>query len=156
MTRRLSHALGEQRLPERVVDLVRAGVRQVFALEKDARGGFRQRCAQPRGFVDRRGPAHVVRKQAIELRQERGVLPRLEIRTLQLFDGRDERFRDELAAVLAVVARARSDRAGQIVCQSCSASKNVRNRFGSLIAWGRFHARRDVDAVRAARIEQPA
>ncbi len=32
----LAHALGEQRLAERVVDLVRAGVRQVFALQEDA------------------------------------------------------------------------------------------------------------------------
>ena len=32
----LAHALGEQRLPQRVVDLVRAGVRQVFALEENA------------------------------------------------------------------------------------------------------------------------
>ena len=34
--RRLAHALGEQRLAERVVDLVRAGMRQVLALEQDA------------------------------------------------------------------------------------------------------------------------
>ena len=33
---RLAHALGEQRLPERVVDLVRAGVREVLAFEEDA------------------------------------------------------------------------------------------------------------------------
>ena len=32
---RLAHALGEQRLPERVVDLVRAGVVEVLALEVD-------------------------------------------------------------------------------------------------------------------------
>ena len=33
----LAHAHGEQRLAERVVDLVRAGVREVLALEEDAR-----------------------------------------------------------------------------------------------------------------------
>ena len=33
----LAHALGEQRLAERVVDLVRAGVRQILALQEDAR-----------------------------------------------------------------------------------------------------------------------
>ena len=32
----LAHAPGQQRLPERVVDLVRAGMQQVFALEVDA------------------------------------------------------------------------------------------------------------------------
>jgi hypothetical protein len=34
---RLAHAAGEQRLPDGVVDLVRAGVVQVFALEVDLR-----------------------------------------------------------------------------------------------------------------------
>ena len=40
----LAHAPREQNLPERVVDLVRAGVREVFALEIDARAArvFRQ------------------------------------------------------------------------------------------------------------------
>jgi hypothetical protein len=33
----LAHALRQERLPQRVVDLVRAGVRQVFALQVDAR-----------------------------------------------------------------------------------------------------------------------
>ena len=42
----LAHADGEQRLAERVVDLVRAGVRQVLALEEDARAAGR--CRQPR------------------------------------------------------------------------------------------------------------
>ena len=37
----LAHARGEQRLAERVVDLVRAGVRQVLALEEDARAAGR-------------------------------------------------------------------------------------------------------------------
>ena len=39
---RLAHPLGEQRLAERVVDLVRAGMRQVFALEQDAHVGRRR------------------------------------------------------------------------------------------------------------------
>ena len=33
----LAHARGEQRLAERVVDLVRAGVRQILALQEDPR-----------------------------------------------------------------------------------------------------------------------
>jgi hypothetical protein len=92
----LSHALGQERLPERVVDLVRPGVGQVFALEKDARGWFRQRFAQPTGFVHRRGPAHVVRQKTIELRQERGgpAAPR-DTRSAVL-DGSNERFRTNL------------------------------------------------------------
>ena len=67
----LPHALGEQRLAERVVDLVRAGVREILALEEDARRRLRQRRAQPRRFVDRRRSADVVRKQAIELGEKR-------------------------------------------------------------------------------------
>ena len=44
----LPHALRQQRLAERVVDLVRARVREVFALEEDARAAERlptSRCA---------------------------------------------------------------------------------------------------------------
>ena len=40
---RLAHSLGEQRLAERVVDLVRAGMGQVFAFEQDAKVGARRR-----------------------------------------------------------------------------------------------------------------
>ena len=41
----LAHALREQRLAERVVDLVRAGVREILALEEDARAAERHRSA---------------------------------------------------------------------------------------------------------------
>ena len=45
----LAHARGQQRLAERVVDLVRAGVREVFALEEDARAArARAGAARPR------------------------------------------------------------------------------------------------------------
>ena len=70
---RLAHALGEQRLAERVVDLVRAGVREVFALEEDAAAAAR--LGEPLGFPQRRWPADVMREQARQLRGERGILP---------------------------------------------------------------------------------
>ena len=38
----LAHALGEQHLAERVVELVRAGVEQVFALEPNLRAAERR------------------------------------------------------------------------------------------------------------------
>ena len=41
----LAHALGEQQLAERVVDLVRAGMTEVLALEKD-RVARADRCAR--------------------------------------------------------------------------------------------------------------
>ena len=47
---RLAHPRRQQRLAERVVDLVRAGVRQVLALEEDARAARRR----PRGGAPRR------------------------------------------------------------------------------------------------------
>ena len=62
---RLAHlALHQQRLAQRVVDLVRAGVGQVFALEVDLRAA--EMLAQPAGIGDRRGPAD---KGALQDRQ---------------------------------------------------------------------------------------
>jgi hypothetical protein len=49
---RLAHALGQQRLADRVVDLVRAGVVEVLALEPDLAAGLR---AEALGQVQRRG-----------------------------------------------------------------------------------------------------
>ena len=62
---RLAHALGEQRLAEHVVDLVRAGVVEVLALEQDPRAAGV--LAEPRGLGERAGPAGVVRQQVVEL-----------------------------------------------------------------------------------------
>ena len=60
------HPLREQRLPERVVDLVGAGVGEILALEEDA--GATERGAQAPGFVERRGASDVVAQQLAELR----------------------------------------------------------------------------------------
>ena len=54
MIRALAQALGEQRLAERVVDLVRARVREVLALEPDAVA--RARSESRGGVRERRGP----------------------------------------------------------------------------------------------------
>ena len=51
----LAHAPRQQALAQRVVDLVRAGVQQVFALQVDLRAA--QRLAQPLGEVERRRTA---------------------------------------------------------------------------------------------------
>ena len=66
---RLAHPLGEQRLAERVVDLVGAGVVEVLALEVDRVAG---RLAEPPGVVQRRGPADVVVQQRVELARNAG------------------------------------------------------------------------------------
>ena len=54
----LAHPQREQRLAERVVDLVRAGVVQVFALQPDLRPAAL--LGQPLGEIQRRRPADVV------------------------------------------------------------------------------------------------
>ena len=66
----LAQPPGEQRLADRVVDLVRAGVVQVLALQPDARA--RRRSLEPLGQVERRRPADVV---AAELRRARPGTP---------------------------------------------------------------------------------
>ena len=83
---RLAHALGEQRLPERVVDLVRAGVGEVLALQPDlaarrapraaprgraASGGRRSRAAARRARATNAGSARAAEPLALELVQRR-------------------------------------------------------------------------------------
>jgi hypothetical protein len=61
----LAHALGQQDLPEAVVDLVRAGVVQLVALEVDLRAA--EMLGQPLGEIERRRPAGVMGVEVIEL-----------------------------------------------------------------------------------------
>jgi hypothetical protein len=56
----LPHPFGEQRLAERVVDLVRAGMRQIFALEQQPRAAERRR--QPLRLEERRRASDIVAK----------------------------------------------------------------------------------------------
>src|SRR5690606_21951978 len=61
---RLAHAAGQQGLADRVVDLVRAGVVQVLALEEDPRAA--DFLAQPAGVVDRARTADVMGEVLLE------------------------------------------------------------------------------------------
>src|SRR5207248_2425795 len=93
----LAHAPGEQRLPERVVDLVRARVEQVLALEVDSRAA--ESLREPAGEVERRGTAGVGSQELIELELKSGVLPGFAIGDFQLFERGHENFGDITAAV---------------------------------------------------------
>ena len=87
----LAHAPGEQGLPEAVIDLVRSGMEQVFALEIDLRAAepFREAA----GVVQRSRAAGVVGEQSGQLRLKRGVAARFQIGVLKFFDGRHQDFR---------------------------------------------------------------
>ena len=68
--RRLPICLRQQGLPQGVVDLVRAGMGQVFALEVDARPA--QVRGQAAGKAQRGGPAHVGVQQIGQLAWKAG------------------------------------------------------------------------------------
>ncbi len=98
----LAHARGQQRLADGVVDLVRAGVVQVLALEQDLRAT--DVIAQALGVIDRARPAHVMRQVAVIGRLEFGVLAGLVIGLGQFLQRADQGFGNEAAAVAAEVA----------------------------------------------------
>ena len=98
----LAHARGEQRLADRVVDLVRAGVRQVFALQEDPRAAGRR--GEPLRLVHRRRAPDVVREQPAQLGLKRRIVARGEVGALELLDRLDQRFGDVASAELAEVA----------------------------------------------------
>ena len=121
---RLAHPLRQQRLPERVVELVRAGVVEILALEPDRAP---RALAQPTRLIQRRRTPGEVAQQQRQLRAEVRRSPRLEPRLLQLAQRRHQRLRHVLAAIGAVAMRDRAHTATAAV-----ASKNARIRSGSL------------------------
>ncbi len=98
----LAHALGEQRLAEHVIDLVRTGVVQILTLEDDARAtGV---LGEPPTFEDRRRAAGVVALQPVQFVEEGGIEATLLIFRGDLLDHRHQRLRHMPAAVDAEVA----------------------------------------------------
>ena len=93
----LAHAPGEQRLAQCVVDLVRAGMRQILALEVDLRAA--QVGRQPPRMGQCRGPADIGAQQIAQLGLECGVAAQGKVRSLQFGQRRHQRLRHELAAV---------------------------------------------------------
>ncbi len=92
----LAHPQGEQRLSDRVVDLVRAGVIQVFALEQQP---WRRPPAEAGRLGERCRAPHELGEQALELGPERGLGPGRVIERRQIVERRDERLGHVAAAV---------------------------------------------------------
>ncbi len=95
----LAHALGQQDLADAVVDLVRAGVVQVFALEVDLRAA--ELLGQALGEVQRAGAANVVTLEIGQLLEEGRIALGLLVLGGQLVNQRHQGFGDELAAEAA-------------------------------------------------------
>ena len=100
----LPHPLREERLADGAVDLVRARVREVLALEEHAAQADGLREA--RRVRERRRAADPVAQNTVELTLERGVSAGLVPRGLEVGDGRHERLGEVLPAELAVPAGA--------------------------------------------------
>ncbi len=98
----LAHPPSEQSLPQAVVDLVRAGVQQVFALDVNLRAAVY--FAEALGVIERRGTAGVIGKKILQLGLKRGIVARFQIRLLEFFERRHQDFGDVAAAVGAEVA----------------------------------------------------
>ena len=94
---RLAHAAREQRLADRVVDLVCAGVIQVLALQIDLRTA--ELAAHARRVIDGAGPADVVRELGMKLGHESRIAAHFGVRLLQLIERMDQCLGDEGAAI---------------------------------------------------------
>ena len=99
---RLAHAAGEQDLSEAVVDLVRAGVVQLVALEVDFRAAQMRR--QPLGEIERARPPGIVLVEPAQLLLECRVVLRLLIGGADLPDEGHQRLGDIAAAIEAEMA----------------------------------------------------
>ena len=92
----LAHAPGQQDLADAVVDLVRAGVVQLLALQIDLRAA--EVLGQALGVVQRTGTADVVALEVGEFFEERRIGLGLLVLGGQVVDQRHQGFGDELAA----------------------------------------------------------
>src|SRR6185369_6118842 len=93
----LAHAAGEQDLADRVVDLVRAGMVELVALEVEL--GAAEMPRQPLGEIKRARPPDIMLEIVVALGREGGVALRRAIGALDLEDQRHQRLGDEAPAI---------------------------------------------------------
>jgi len=98
----LAHLLGQQRLADHLVSLVRATVDKVLPFEEDAGVALQRQVAT---LGERGRAAEVVAQQRAVFGHERFVVERVDEGPLKLVQRRDERLGDELSPELAVVSR---------------------------------------------------
>ena len=98
---RLAHATRQQRLTDGVVDLVRAGMVQVFALEVDLRAAELVRPAL--GVIDRAGPSNEMLELILELGDEIRIGAVVLIGLAQVFERMHQRLGNEGSTVRAEV-----------------------------------------------------
>ena len=111
---RLAHALGKQRLADGIVDLVRAGVVQILALEINLRAA--EMLGPALGVIDGARPADVVLEFVFELGAELRIDAITLVCGLQLIERLDQRFGDEHAAIRAEM----SALVGQVIHLHCA------------------------------------
>src|SRR5438093_1442479 len=99
----LPHPPRQQRLPDRAVDLVRTGVRQVLSFEHHSPKAHEPR--ESRRVGERRRTPDPLMQEAVELLLEGVISARRFEGSLELRDGRHQRFRQELTAELAIATR---------------------------------------------------
>src|SRR5439155_22043601 len=94
-----AHAQRQKTLAKAVIDLMRAGVIQIFALEVDLRPApaLHEAC----GKIERCWTARIVAKKFIQLRVKLGIALDGVIRGLQFLQRMHQRFGHELPAIAA-------------------------------------------------------
>jgi hypothetical protein len=98
---RLAHAFGDECLADGVVDLVRAGVIEVFAFEYDFRA-----CGigETFGYHERRGAPDEIAQECTIFAPELRIGKRFVQRTLDLRKRFDQNFGNETSAEVAEIA----------------------------------------------------